>query len=85
MGRRAVALPADLSSADEAKGAVGRAVGEFGRIGFLVNAAGTDVPGTVEELDVQGWDRTLSVNLRRRSCSPRPSSRACARPGAARS
>ncbi len=31
---------------------------------MLVNAAGTDVPGTVEELDVEGWDRTLSVNLR---------------------
>jgi NAD(P)-dependent dehydrogenase (short-subunit alcohol dehydrogenase family) len=27
-------------------------------------AAGTDAPGTVEELDVEGWDRTLSVNLR---------------------
>ncbi|MDP9457868.1 MAG: SDR family oxidoreductase [Actinomycetota bacterium] len=64
IGRRAVALPTDLAIADEAKGAVERAVGEFGRMDFLVNAAGTDVPGTVEELDVEGWDRTLSVNLR---------------------
>ena len=31
---------------------------------MLVNAAGTDVPGTVEELAVEGWDRTLAVNLR---------------------
>jgi NAD(P)-dependent dehydrogenase (short-subunit alcohol dehydrogenase family) len=30
----------------------------------LVNAAGTDAPGTVEELDVESWDRTLAVNLR---------------------
>ena len=31
---------------------------------MLVNVAGTDVPGTVEELDVESWDRTLAVNLR---------------------
>ena len=31
---------------------------------MLVNAAGTDAPATVEELDVEGWDRTLAVNLR---------------------
>lgn len=31
---------------------------------MLVNAAGTDAPGTVEALDIEGWDRTLAVNLR---------------------
>jgi NAD(P)-dependent dehydrogenase (short-subunit alcohol dehydrogenase family) len=36
----------------------------LGRIDVLVNAADTDAPGTVEELDVDGWDRTLAVNLR---------------------
>jgi NAD(P)-dependent dehydrogenase (short-subunit alcohol dehydrogenase family) len=39
-------------------------VEEFGRIDVLVNAAGTDAPGTLEELAVDGWDRTLAVNLR---------------------
>jgi 3-oxoacyl-[acyl-carrier protein] reductase len=36
----------------------------LGRLDVLVNAAGTDVPGTVEKLDIEGWDRTLAVNLR---------------------
>jgi len=63
-GRRALVLPTDLADADETAAAVERAVGEFGRVDVLVNAAGTDVPGTVEDLDVGGWDRTLSVNLR---------------------
>jgi NAD(P)-dependent dehydrogenase (short-subunit alcohol dehydrogenase family) len=63
-GRRALVLPADLADEEEALAAVERTVGEFGRVDVLVNAAGTDVPGTVEELDVEGWDRTLSVNLR---------------------
>ncbi|HEV2093212.1 MAG TPA: SDR family oxidoreductase [Rubrobacter sp.] len=63
-GRRALVLPADLAREDEAATVVERTVGEFGRIDVLINAAGIDVPGTVEELDVAGWDLTLSVNLR---------------------
>ena len=63
-GRRALALPTDLSKEDETVWAVGQTVETLGRIDVLVNAAGTDAPGTVEELDVEGWDRTLSVNLR---------------------
>ena len=63
-GQRALALVTDLSKEDETSATVKQTVEEFGRIDVLVNAAGTDVPGTVEELDVEGWDRTLSVNLR---------------------
>ena len=64
IGRRALTLPVDLASEDETTEAIWRTVEALGRIDVLVNAAGTDVPGTVEELDVEGWDRTLAVNLR---------------------
>jgi NAD(P)-dependent dehydrogenase (short-subunit alcohol dehydrogenase family) len=64
LGRRALTLPVDLASEDETAGAIGHTVEALGRIDVLVNAAGTDAPGTVEELDVEGWDRTLAVNLR---------------------
>jgi NAD(P)-dependent dehydrogenase (short-subunit alcohol dehydrogenase family) len=63
-GRRALVLPTDLANGEEALATVERTVGEFGCVDVLVNAAGIDVPGTVEELDVGGWDLTLSVNLR---------------------
>src|SRR5919202_5187677 len=63
-GRRAMSFPTDLAKEEETSATVERAIEEFGRIDVLVNAAGTDVPGTVEELDVEGWDRTLDVNLR---------------------
>jgi NAD(P)-dependent dehydrogenase (short-subunit alcohol dehydrogenase family) len=62
--RRALVLPTDLAEEDEALRAVGQTVEAFGRVDVLVNAAGTDAPATVEELDVEGWDRTLCVNLR---------------------
>ena len=63
-GRRALILAVDLASESETAKAVGRTVEALGRIDVLVNAAGTDAPGAVEELDVEGWDRTLAVNLR---------------------
>jgi 3-oxoacyl-[acyl-carrier protein] reductase len=64
LGRRALTLPVDLASEDETTVAIRRTVEALGRIDVLVNAAGTDAPGTVEELDIEGWDRTLAVNLR---------------------
>jgi short-subunit dehydrogenase len=53
-GVRALALPADLAGEDDAARVVGQTVEAFGRIDVLVNAAGTDAPGTVEELSVEG-------------------------------
>jgi NAD(P)-dependent dehydrogenase (short-subunit alcohol dehydrogenase family) len=64
IGCRALTLSVDLASEVETAGAVERTVEALGRIDVLVNAAGTDVPGTIEELDIEGWDRTLAVNLR---------------------
>ena len=64
IGRRALVLPVDLASEADTSEAVGLAIETLGRIDVLVNAAGTDAPGTVEELAVEGWDRTLAVNLR---------------------
>lgn len=63
-GGRALSLPTDLASSEQTFAVVEAAVREFGRLDILVNAAGTDAPGAVADLDVDGWDRTLDVNLR---------------------
>ncbi|WP_198597746.1 SDR family oxidoreductase [Blastococcus atacamensis] len=63
-GVRASAAVVDLADADEIERAVCQVHADLGRVDVLVNAAGTDVPGPVAELDVAAWDRVLAVNLR---------------------
>ncbi|SDY73296.1 NADP-dependent 3-hydroxy acid dehydrogenase YdfG [Modestobacter sp. DSM 44400] len=63
-GVRASAAVVDLADAEGIERAVGQVRAELGPVRLLVNAAGTDVPGPVTELDVAGWDRVLDVNLR---------------------
>jgi NAD(P)-dependent dehydrogenase (short-subunit alcohol dehydrogenase family) len=63
-GRRTSAVAVDLADADQIDQAVTQVRAELGGIDVLVNAAGTDVPGPVAELDVDGWDRVLAANLR---------------------
>ena len=63
-GVRATAAVVDLADADAIRRAVDQVHAELGPVGVLVNAAGTDVPGPVVELDVAAWDRVIAVNLR---------------------
>src|SRR5918912_2735048 len=62
-GVRALPLSVDLADTDSLTQAVERAANELGGLGILVNAAGTDVPATAEELSVTDWQRVLAVNL----------------------
>ena len=39
-----------------------RTVEAMGRIDVLLNAVDTNGPSTVEELDVEGWERMFYVN-----------------------
>ena len=61
---RVCAAVVDLADAGAVDRAVERVHGDLGGVDVLVNAAGTDVPGPVADLDVAAWDRVLGVNLR---------------------
>lgn len=63
VGRRCIAVKADISQADQVASMVGRTVAELGRIDILVNNAGVQVRKPFVDLTMDDWDRMLSVDL----------------------
>jgi NAD(P)-dependent dehydrogenase (short-subunit alcohol dehydrogenase family) len=56
-------VPCDVTDPGQVKTAVERAVGEFGRLDGLVNAAGAGRPSDFLSSTDEIWERTLDVNL----------------------
>jgi len=63
LGRRSIAIKADVSNEDEVNAMVGRVVRELGGIDILVNNAGFGYPILVEDMTAEEWHRTIGVNL----------------------
>jgi meso-butanediol dehydrogenase / (S,S)-butanediol dehydrogenase / diacetyl reductase len=53
----------DVSSPEDAKAAVAKCLELFGGIDILINAAAIHPYGTVTEIDLETWNRCLSVNV----------------------
>ena len=62
-GARAIAVAVDVTSEAAVGALVERALGAFGRIDVLHNNAGVLLPGSVTEVSVEAWSRTLAVNV----------------------
>jgi 3-oxoacyl-[acyl-carrier protein] reductase len=63
LGRKAIAIQADVSQRDAVRRLVGEVVSALGRIDILVNNAGIIRRGTFLEHSPDDWDRVLAVNL----------------------
>ncbi len=65
LGRKAMALKADVVNEDEVNEAVKAALQEFGRIDILVNTAGLSAGGGVSFLEsgIKNWQKDIDVNL----------------------
>jgi 3-oxoacyl-[acyl-carrier protein] reductase len=63
-GAEALGLSLDVASPSDWRHAVDQVVGRWGRIDVLVNNAGISPRGTVETVDEDLWERTMSVNLK---------------------
>ena len=64
MGRKTLALQADISSRQEIKKLVKSVVKEFGTIDILMNVAVMYHPKSVIDLDEESWDKLTDVNLK---------------------
>ncbi len=64
IGRRGIALYADVSNAAEVRAMVDDAIARAGRIDAVVNNAGILITATVEALPEQHWDQVMDVNAK---------------------
>ena len=64
LGRRSVALQADVSSKSDVQAMVDRVVADFGTIDVLVNNAVVYASGPLLELAEEDWDRTVDIGLK---------------------
>ena len=62
-GSRVLAVPADVTRAEDLEAIVAATVREFGRIDILVNNAGGPPPGTFEALGDAQWQAAFELNL----------------------
>jgi NADP-dependent 3-hydroxy acid dehydrogenase YdfG len=62
-GGKALVVKADITSEEEANGAVERTRSELGGLDVLVNNAGVMLLGPVEGADTEDWRRMVNVNL----------------------
>ncbi len=62
-GGRAISVHADVSSPEDVKNLIRKAVEEFGRLDVMVNNAGTEEKMPFLETPLDVWNRIIAVNL----------------------
>jgi len=63
-GRQAIAVVANVASAEDVKGLVATTLSHWGRIDILVNNAGITRDGLLMRMKEDDWDAVISVNLK---------------------
>ncbi len=64
LGRKSLAVRADVSRKEEIEDMVKKVADEFGGIDILVNNAGTTIVKSFAEHSAEDWDKVMDVNLR---------------------
>ena len=62
-GRRAIALPVNVTNEDQVRDMVDATVSEFGRLDILVANAGVVRSSPVDEMNLRDWQLVMDVNL----------------------
>ena len=64
LGRRGLAVKADVSSYTDCQKMVEAAVNEFGSVDILVNNAGMSKPSMLLKMTEEDWDRIIDIHLK---------------------
>ncbi|MEW6026757.1 MAG: 3-oxoacyl-ACP reductase family protein [Planctomycetota bacterium] len=64
MGRKGLAIQADVSKSADAEKMVQSALKEFGHLDILVNNAGVNQDSVVWKMTEEQWDNVMSINLK---------------------
>lgn len=64
MGKVALPVQCDVSDEASVKVAIEKVMDKFGRIDILLNNAGIAVPGGVDTMSVEDWDKSMDVNVK---------------------
>ena len=64
LGRRAIAVKADVASTADAQNMIETAVKELGGLDILVNNAGVSIPAMLLKMTEDQWDRVLNIHLK---------------------
>jgi NAD(P)-dependent dehydrogenase (short-subunit alcohol dehydrogenase family) len=64
MSGGAAVIPADVTVDGDCERVVRTAIGKFGKLNILINAAGIIANGTIENTTLQQWDDMFKINVR---------------------
>lgn len=64
LGRRSIAVRADVSRAEDAARLIGAVEERLGSVDILVNNAGVTRPQRLEDITERDWDELLAINLK---------------------
>ena len=62
IGSAALAVALDVASEEDWRSAVASGESAFGKVDVVLNCAGISVPAPIDELTMEGWRKTMSVN-----------------------
>ncbi len=62
-GHRALGMKADVACPDDVAAMTARAISEFGKIDILINSAGINIRGPIDELTYEEFQRVQEINV----------------------